>query len=77
MKAILTAVLIITASGASAQSGRFVTTALPNGDIVITDSAGARIRKCKWDGLSGSIQTGDLIMGYACSDWQSIKYSDD
>lgn len=76
MRAILTAVLIITASGASA-GGKYVTTALPNGEIVITNTTDGKIRKCKWDLLSGSIQTGDIIMGYACSDWQSIKYSDD
>jgi hypothetical protein len=77
MKAILTVILIIAASGASAETGRYVTTALPNGDIVITDSSAARIRKCTWEGLSGSIKTSDLIMGYACSDWQSKKYDDD
>ena len=68
MKAILTVILIIAASGANAQIGRYVTTALPNGDIVITDSYAARIRKCTWEGSSE---------GYACSDWQSKQYDDE
>ena len=67
MKAILTVIFIIAASGASAQPGRYVTTALPNGDIVITDSVAARIRKCTWERPEG----------YACSDWRSVRYSDD
>lgn len=68
MKAILTVILIIAASGANAQIGRYVTTALPNGDIVITDSKVPRIRKCTWEGSSE---------GYACSDWQSKEYDDE
>ena len=72
MKHILTAVFIITASGANA-TGRYVTTALPNGDIVITDSNKGNIRKCKWERVSWG---DDNQYGYVCSVWQTIVYSD-
>ena len=61
MKRVLTAIFIITASGANAV-GQYVTTALPNGNIVITDSYHGKIRTCSWEDHK-----------WDCTKWQTIE----